>query len=308
VAERFYGPLRGRLEAGQPVILDGAIGTEILRRDVTWADHQNLSRPEVILALHADYVHAGADVLSTNTFQLSKRSLLSHFCDEAHMQRVGRPGLIDRPEASLRAAVALAVEARARAAGNRPVAIAGAITTLEWCFRPDLAPDDNAAMTEYVELIGILADAGCDLVLVETVNSVGEAVVAARAARQVGLPSWIAFVPDEEGRLFTGETMAQAAAALAAERPDAILLNCAPPLDCLVGLRELAPQSPVATGVYPHVGRFDPPEWMFTDEYPPAGYVVEAQRWRDLGATVLGGCCGTTPEHIAALARTFRPS
>src|SRR5918992_1173385 len=112
MTDRPYETLRERLGRGEPVILDGAIGTQILRRGVTWADHQNLARPEVIRALHADYVEVGADVISTNTFQLTKRSLENHFRDRAHMERVGVPGLIDRPEASLRAAVKLCQEAR----------------------------------------------------------------------------------------------------------------------------------------------------------------------------------------------------
>jgi methionine synthase I (cobalamin-dependent) len=301
-----YAPIQERLAAGRPVILDGAIGTEILRRDLTWADHQNLARPDVIRALHADYVRAGADVLSTNTFQLSRRALLNHFRDRAHMERIGVPDLEARAEDSLRAAVRLADQARQEAADGRPVAIAGAITTLEWCFRPDLAPAPEQAAGEYRELIGVLADAGCDLILVETVNSIAEAVVAVEAANHVGIPIWVAFVPDERGRLFTGETLAAASAALAPLRPDAILLNCAPPPDCAAGLGELAPHSPAPTGVYPHVGRFDPPEWLFTDEYPPPAYLAEARRWRERGAAILGGCCGTTPEHIAALAGEFR--
>src|SRR5204862_2399445 len=128
---RQYAPIQERLAAGRPVILDGAIGTEILRRDLTWADHQNLARPDVIRALHADYVRAGADVLSTNTFQLSRCALLNHFLDRAHMERIGVPELEARAESSLRAAVALADQARREATDGRPVAIAGAITTLE---------------------------------------------------------------------------------------------------------------------------------------------------------------------------------
>ena len=301
-----FGPLRERLARGQTVVLDGGIGTEILRRDVTWADHQVIDRPTVVRAIHRDYVEAGADVISTNTFQLTRRALYNHFRDDAHRQQVGAGDLEDRAERLLRAATTLAVEARDAAANGRPVAVAGAITTLEWCFRPDLAPTPEQAAGEYRELIGVLADAGCDLVLVETVNSIAEAAVAVEASNHVGIPVWIAFVPDEHGRLFTGETMAEASRALAPLKPDAILLNCAPPQDCAAGLRELAPHAPSPTGVYPHVGRFDPPEWMFTDEYPPPKYLQEAETWREMGGTVVGGCCGTTPEHIALLARAFR--
>ena len=302
----MYAPIKARLERGELVVLDGAIGTEILRRDVTWADHQVLDRPTVIRAIHEDYVRAGTDVISTNTFQLTRRALFNHFRDDAHRRQIGAPDLDDRAERLLRAAAELAVAARDATAGGRPVAVAGAITTLEWCFRPDLAPPEEQARTEYRETIGTLAEAGCDLVLIETVNSVGEARAAVRAAADVGLPCWVAFVPDERGALFSGETLAQAEAALAPLRPDVLLVNCAPPDDCAAGLRELAAARRAPTGIYPHVGRFDPPEWLFTDEYPPDRYLEEARRWVEQGATVVGGCCGTTPEHISTLARALK--
>jgi len=300
-----YGPLRERLARGETVILDGGIGTEILRRDVTWADHQVLDRPTVVRAIHGDYVAAGADVISTNTFQLTRRALYNHFRDEAHRKHIGPADLDDRAERLLRAAAKLAIEARDAAANDRPVAVAGAITTLEWCFRPDLAPTPEQARAEYVETIGTLAEAGCDLVLIETVNSVSEARVALEAAHEVGLPCWLAFAPTETGKLFTGETLAQAEAALEPLGVDAILLNCAPPDDCRAGLAALAKARSGPKGLYPHVGRFDPPEWLFTDEYPPNRYAEEARTWQSLGATVIGGCCGTTPDTIAALAKAL---
>jgi S-methylmethionine-dependent homocysteine/selenocysteine methylase len=300
-----YEPLANRLARGGVLVLDGAIGTEILRRDLTWADHQLKQRPDVVRAIHADYIAAGADVISTNTFQLTRRSFLNHFKDLAHMRHIGAPGLEDRWAELLRAGVALAHEARAQAGSGRPVAIAGAMTTLEWCFRPDLAPSPAQAQAEYREVIAVFAEAGCDLLLIETVNSVTEAVAAATAAREIGLPFWISFVCDEQGRLFTGETMADAAAALVPLEPDAILLNCAPPPDTEAGLRTLLPHWRGPAGLYPHIGRYDPPEWLFTDAYPPARYAALARAWRAQGAQVIGGCCGTTPDHIAAVARAL---
>ena len=93
----------------------------------------------------------------------------------------------------------------------------------------------------------------------------------------------------------------QAAGALEPREPGAILLNCAPPGDVTVGLRELVRHWSGPAGVYPHVGRFDPPEWLFTDEYPPDRYAEVAREWIGLGAQIVGGCCGTTPDHIAAI-------
>jgi methionine synthase I (cobalamin-dependent) len=296
-----YAAIRERLALGQPVVLDGAIGTEILRRDLTWADHQLLDRPDVVRAIHADYLAAGADVISTNTFQLTRRGFENHFRDREHMRHIGASDLETRWAELLRAGVELARAACAAANLERPTAVAGAMTTLEWCFRPDLAPPAEVARAEYREVAELFAQAGADLLLIETVNSISEAIAAGQAARAVGLPFWIAFVPDEQGRLFSGETLAAAAAAMRPLAPDAILLNCAPPADVRVGLAELVRHTAIPVGVYPHVGRFDPPEWLFTDEFPPARYADLARGWLEQGARIVGGCCGTTPEHIAAV-------
>ena len=297
-----YPTIAAKLANRETVILDGAIGTEILRRNVTWADHQLASRPEFVRSIHEDYIRAGADIISTNSFQLCRRALYNHFRDEAHRRHVGAVDLDDRANRLLAASVHLAREARTRVGAPRPVAVAAAVTTLEWCFRPDLAPSPAQAREEYAEIFQVVREAGADLVLLETVNSIGEARVALEAAKALGLPCWISFVPDEHGRLFTGETLAQAAAQLEPRGVDAILLNCAPPPDIATGLRELAPHAHVPVGAYPHVGRFDPPEWLFTDEYPPPRYRDAAAEWKQMGASILGGCCGTTPNHIAALA------
>ncbi|MGH9812708.1 MAG: homocysteine S-methyltransferase family protein [Candidatus Acidiferrales bacterium] len=296
-----YQPIGEKLKSGKAVVLDGAIGTEILRRQVTWADHQLANRPEVVRSIHEDYIRAGADVLSTNSFQLCRRALYNHFRDDAHRRHIGARDLDERADKLLAASVRLAIEARERAKAAHPVAIAAAVTTLEWCFRPDLAPSAEQAKREYKEIFQAMKDAGADLVLLETVNSISEARAALEVAKNLGLPCWVSFVCDSQGVLFTGETMAQAVATLEPLGADALLVNCAPPDDISAGIRELAGTAKVPFGAYPHIGRFDPPEWMFTDEYPPARYREVAAGWKQQGARILGGCCGTTPDHIAAL-------
>ncbi len=297
----FYAPIAEKLARRETVILDGAIGTEILRRNVTWADHQLASRPDFVRGIHEDYIRAGADVISTNSFQLCRRALYNHFRDAAHRRHIGARDLDHRANHLLAASVRLAIQGRDRVAAGRPVAVAAAVTTLEWCFRPDLAPAPQQARKEYREIFQVVKDAGADLVLLETVNSIAEARVALEVSKSLGLPCWVSFVPDEQGRLFTGETLSDAVAQLEPLGVDAILLNCAPPDDISAGMAELSAHARVPIGAYAHIGRFDPPEWMFTDEYPAPKYRDVAARWKQMGGRILGGCCGTTPEHIAAL-------
>jgi S-methylmethionine-dependent homocysteine/selenocysteine methylase len=90
---------------------------------------------------------------------------------------------------------------------------------------------------------------------------------------------------------------------------EAVLVNCAPPEDITRALEKLQQSCGLPIGGFAHIGRFSPPRWKFefypqfieTDQWPPERYLGEARRWRERGASILGGCCGTRPAHIAAL-------
>jgi len=297
-----YKKLKDRLGRKEIVILDGGIGSEMLRRGVTWEGHKVESEPDAIRSIHADYIRAGADVVSTNTFQLARRSYMNHFADLDHMRHIGAPDLEQRAAPLIREGVKRALEAREQQ-GRPDVCIAGAMTTLDWCFRPDMAPSLDDMRAEYRETVGAFKDGGVDFMLFETFNSSKEARMALEASQESGIPAWVGFVCDSQGRLLNGETTDEVVRGLAGVEPDALLFNCAPVPDITRALRELSKTYRKPTGGYAHVGRFDPPDWMFTDEYPPDQYLAAAREWASMGAQVLGGCCGTTPLHIEALKR-----
>ena len=146
----------------------------MLRRGVTWEGHKVESEPDAIRSIHADYIRAGADVISTNTFQLARRSYANHFADAEHMRHVGAQDIPTRAPLLIREAVKRALEAREQSRQDG-VAIAGAMTTLDWCFRPDMAPSAEDMRGEYSENIAAFKDAGVDLMLFETFNSSKEA-------------------------------------------------------------------------------------------------------------------------------------
>jgi len=297
-----YEKLRARLARSEIVILDGGIGSEMLRRGVTWEGHKVESEPDTIRAIHADYIRAGADVITTNTFQLARRSYMNHFADPDHMRHIGARDLETRPPLLIREGVKRAIEAR-DLTGAADVSIAGSMTTLDWCFRPDMAPSVDDMRAEYRETVQWFKDAGADLMLFETFNSSMEARMALEAARELGIPSWVGFVCDDGGRLLNGETVPEVVRALAGIEPDVLLFNCAPVPDITRALGELSKVYKKPKGGYAHVGRFDPPDWMFTAEYAPDMYLAAAREWASMGAQVLGGCCGTTPMHIEALTK-----
>jgi S-methylmethionine-dependent homocysteine/selenocysteine methylase len=282
-----------RLRGGPPLVLDAAMGTELQRRDADtrlplWSARALLQDPELVWTVHADEAAAGADVLTANTFRTHARSI--------------RAAGSDASAAGL-TAEAVALAHRAAAVPRREIFVAGSLSPLEDCYRPDLAPDDAALSREHGEQARSLAAAGVDLILAETHNSIREAEAALRAAKATGLPAAISFVTDGKGRLLSGEPLEEAAKRLAGIEPDAIGVNCVPAGRVLFELDRLKN----AAGGTPLIayGNLGLPQnengWEFSDELAPEAYAAEAARWLAMGARVVGGCCGTTPDHTRAV-------
>lgn len=291
------------------LLLDGATGTELTRRSIDttlplWSAGALIHAPDVVRAIHRDYVHAGADIITANTFRTHTRSL-------------ARGGIGGRARELTTRAVQLVREAIGEGPG-RPVWVAGSISPLEDCYRPDLVPPDDALRREHALMAGYLAEAGVDLLLIETMNTIREACIAADAARATGLPVLVSLVcsgatgqPGEQNdteHLLSGERIADAARLLERASPSAILVNCAPMAQVEGLLRTLRAATELPIGAYGNVGHVDDRVgWTLTNAVTPEQYALAAQTWEAAGATIIGGCCGTTPHHIAALASWLRP-
>lgn len=283
--------VRQRLRSGPPLLLDGAIGTELNRRGVDtrlplWSTWALLEAPDALAAIHEEYLAAGADIITTNTFRTHRRSLQ-------------KAGLGDQA-ANL---TAQAVKIARRAAGERPgVWVAGCVAPLEDCYEPEEVPDAAALRAEHREMVAHLLDARVDLLLVETMNSIREAVAATEAALETGLPTIVGFVCGRDPFLLSGEPVADAARTLASLGPDLIAVNCTPTPDIEVSLREILDNTSLPTGAYGNVGYADEEQgWVNTASVEPAAYARHAAGWVRVGARLVGSCCGTGPAHTVAL-------
>ena len=301
--------LRTRLQNRQPVLLDGPMGSELVRRGVRWRKHGLLTDADKVEQLHAEYLAAGADVLRTNTFQLNPRIYLNVFRNREHMRHIGAPTLENLTPKLLRTSVEVARRARNKAGRDAQVAIAGVLSPLEHCFRPDLAPAAEVARREHEEQARVFAEAGVDFLLLESMNTLAEAKAALAAGRAAGLPVWVSFLLGPEGELLSREPLERAAKEAEQGGAEAVLVNCAPPPDITRAIGKLSKFTSLPFGGFAHVGCFSPPSWKFEffpqfieqDTWPPVRYADEARRWREAGATIVGACCGTAPDHIAAL-------
>jgi S-methylmethionine-dependent homocysteine/selenocysteine methylase len=289
------------LARSRPTLLDGAVGTELSRRGVRttlplWSAHALLDDEglRTLTRIHEEYARSGAEILVTNTFRTTPRILR-------------KAGLGDRWKELNQKAVG-AARAAAGAAPGRPPLVAGGIAPLEDCYRPDLVPPQETCLSEHRRQVRCLVDLGVDLILIETMNSAREARSALEAARDCGIDVLLSLCPEAPDRLLSGESLREVVPQLLAAggpAPRAVLLNCASP----EVLDEVYPRfsrlvSDRPHGLYAHLGEPDDVVgWRLPERHDPQGYADWMARRLEDGTRLVGGCCGTTPEHIAALSR-----
>jgi S-methylmethionine-dependent homocysteine/selenocysteine methylase len=299
--------LRERLAGGEIVILDGGTGTELQTLGISmdgeaWSAVANLTHLDTVQGLHASFLAAGADVLITNTFAAGPGPLAA-------------AGYGARIEEANMKAVSAAAAARARA-GRDDVVIAGSMSrmvanglTRSEPVEADSANDDRLR-DAFCRQAGILANAGVDVLVLEMMGAKTHAVPAVAAAAQTGLPVWlgISVVETAGGRATTvdGKDVAGLIEAVRTEAIDAVLVMHTDIELVSDSLSVISSVWPGTLGAYPHVGDWTPPNWVF-EEIPPSAFADHARDWVLHGATVVGGCCGIGPEHIAELAATLGP-
>jgi S-methylmethionine-dependent homocysteine/selenocysteine methylase len=287
--------LRARIREARPILLDAAMGTQLERsgapvRLPLWSARALMETPELVLAIHRAEAAAGAEILTANTFRTHRRTL-------------AREGLEARSAELTRTAVALAREA-ARGAG-RPAFVVGSLSPLEDCYRPDLTPDGESLEREHAMQAESLAAAGVDGILVETQNTVREMAAATRWAKATGLPVIASMITDGQGHLLSGETIEEGVRSLASLKLEILSINCVPARFLGADLALLARSAPgVPLAAYGNLG---PPtgedRTVFTEYVSSEDYAILARDWLAAGALVIGGCCGTTTAHTAALRR-----
>jgi len=303
----IYNNIRKKLLAGHTILLDGGIGTEVIRRGVRWRQHGIEDAPDVIRDIHIDYINAGADVITTHTFNLTGRNFINFFRDREHMEMIGAPGLPSKAAELCRTAVSLAKEALLNTDKVDTIPLAGSISPVMHIFRPDLSPPENICRAHHRECVEILSSCGVDLIFFEGMNNIREARSAMEAASGFDLPVWMSFVPGMDGNLLSGESLHSAVEMVRSQELEAVLVSAGNLQMITKSLQNIVNGSPC--GAKAVIGRYSPPSWK-PDFYPRfenieevslETYARQAKGWLDQGAVIIGGSSGTTPEHIRTI-------
>jgi len=287
---------------GKPVLLDGGLGRELRFRGVAvpstiWSAAALMTDPAVVRRIHLDYIAAGADVITTNTYGVIRSDL-------------AKEGIEDRFAELNTLACDLAAEARDQS--RRDVLIAGSMPPLGGSYRPDRVGASGKIEALYREQAELLAPR-VDLLLCETMSSAAEGRAAAKAACGTGRPVWVAWTlhEDRSGNLRSGESIPEAVQALQGLPVDGLLVNCCAPESVTRAMPHLAATGTEWIGGYANTFVPIPQDWELDGEkdtdgvlalrsdLDPESYAAHAAEWLQSGATVVGGCCGTRPAHIA---------
>ena len=318
-----------KIANGGVIVLDGATGTEIARLggkmdSAAWCGVANMNYPEKVRQVHEAYLRAGADVITTNTFATCRHVLAG-------------AGLDNDTVAINQQAVTLARNARDAVAPSRPVAIAGSMSnTVAWqpgFISPDprFVPTERQEIANYREMANTLADAGVDLLILEMMLDIEHASRALEAAVGTGLPVWVGISCSlENDGAVVGWDLATQGRITADHTPPLPL-----PLDEIIdtlqkiggdvfgimhstvgattpGLQVLCERWAGPVMAYPETMRGEQPPVDQADRLPTPSFLdvgdlspeifAEACRgWVDQGVQIIGGCCGTTIEHMQAM-------
>lgn len=285
----------------RPLLCDGAMGSLLYARGITYEqcfDGLNLTQPELIASIHREYISAGAEIIETNTFGANRAKLETY-------------NLGDQVREINFRAVRLAREARE--ISGLPVFVAGAVGPTG---RPLQAPDEHRLSelrAMFREQIGALQEGGVDLVILETFSSLSELRQAVLAAKEVGgLPIVAQMSFYEDGHTLSGQSAARVATVLSDLGVDVIGANCSVgPAATLDALQEMISEMrQLEDGIKPEARLFSAQpnaglptriDNRFFYVATPDYFADYALRFAQAGVRLIGGCCGTTPRHIAAM-------
>jgi methionine synthase I (cobalamin-dependent) len=299
--------VQSRIDAGEVLVLDGAMGSELERLGAPmhydiWCAAALGSHPELVRQVHRNYIEAGADIITTNTYASARHAL-------------ERGGMGDKVHEWNSLAAQLALEARNEYSGPRSIYVAGAVSN----FGNWRTPGADRLRNNYGELASILADNGADVILLEMLAAdVEETLPAVEASADCGLPVWVGLssaIDRESGKVMLGieESQEHSENSTGFEPLDGAVrkLMAAGGSALLVMHSDLKTTAPALSvckdnydgtlGAYANAGYWQRPNWTFVDQVSPDKYGDEAMDWVAMGAQIVGGCCGIGPDHIKAI-------
>lgn len=287
------------------MILDGGFGRELQKRGISIAEPLWSARPllediEAVYKLHLDYINAGSDVITANTFGL-KPNIFK------------KAGLFDKFEEYYKLAIDIAKKAREDSKRNH-VHIATSLPVLTDSYKYDQVPDSDELFIQYKFLLNLAEKYPTDILLAETLSTSKEAFAIINNIR-IEKPLWISFTVNDEGDLRNGEKIEDVLNLISQKRVDAFLVNCSSPESISKSINKITKTNiNIAYGGYANLFHDISDDYIqekdsdkdLRNDLSPDGYFNYVKNWLENGATIVGGCCGVGPKYIRRIGEMVR--
>ena len=293
-----FEKLQGRLAAGETILMDGGMGSELDRQGLTspttWSGGPMLTHPELVRDVHQDYIESGAEIIITNTFSTGRDVL-------------EQAGLEDKIAEANRLGIEAAVQARRNTGTEDSVVIAASVSTMAPKAHAEVPVPYEKALETYREQLGELAKGGPDVAVGEMLVRISDTLAVIEAAAELGLPVWVGLSLVRDGdELYLGiqdrhggETLQDAMDAIKDKDIASVFIMHTSVDDTAPGLETVKKNWSGTFGAYAHFPRPGGPSKG--NAVDPQQYLEYAKGWSEQGALIIGGCCGTRPDHIRAL-------
>ncbi len=275
----------------RPLVMDGAMGTELIRRGLElplplWSAEANLTHPDLVQSVHQDYVEAGADILTTNTFRTTTWTYKKAGLSPQRAKERARDSLLKSVEII-------------RNGGGLDKLIAGSMTTLEDCYRPDFFPGRGAAADTYGETAEWFLEAGVALFLFETMGHLDEIAAALNVTENMNAERWLSLILKDESHLLSGHKLGDALRLADHSQVSLLMLNCNNIDKTDKAVTNLVSDWDHPWGAYPNLGVTQPePDGTLKEREHDDILRRGVRGYLESGASVVGACCGSAPEHI----------
>ena len=296
-----YSFIKQRLDQGKIIILDGGIGAELEKNGANmdkdlWCGKCSVDNPELVKKVHENYIDAGADVITTNTYGTTPIS----------MKHYGYDNLIEEYNKK-------SVQIAKDASKNKNVAVAGSVSTFGSFYKLGL----KAMIPGFKEQIKILSEEGVDLIILEAMSSQADIVeTIIECSSNINLPVWLSIscvIEDKNKKVMLGyndtvdsdthiyESFEVAIKNFSKLHKGPILIAHSDINVTGHAVKTAKNNFDGVLGVYPNRGYYEKPHWKFVDNMTPEDYLNEARSWVENGVKIIGGCCGVGVEEIKAI-------
>ena len=284
----------------KPLIMDGAMGTELMRRGIElplplWSSMSNIDQFDQVMNIHKDYIEAGSDILTTNTFRTTPRTFIKAGYSQNESEIISEQ------------CCNMAIEAAKHAVKNENTLIAGSVAPLEDCYEPSHFPGKEIAKKEFQLIIDRIIRKGVDILLFETMGNYEEIESALQVSNHVEIQRWLSIVLKNKNSILDGTELQKVVELANKNKIDMVLINCTPvniileALDIFLGYRK------GKWGVYPNAGENMPTkDGEFVSKLDDESICKAIQGYITLGASVVGSCCGSTPNTVRKISNMIK--